>query len=628
MMNFKFLLGRLLLSLGLWNFALQARPIQLEVNATEAPRNILHARLLIPAAEGPLTLVYPKWIPGEHGPTGPIDDLTGLKITAGKQGVPWRRDADDMFAFHLDVPAGVESIEVTLDFLLPESGSFSSGGSATAQLLDLNWNQVLLYPQGSKASDVQISASVTLPRGWKFATALTPPGHRMGGAATFATVSLETLVDSPLIAGAFLRSVDLSPKGGPHHEMDVVADSAAALEIPAETVRHYAHLVTEEDAFFGARHYGTYHFLVTLSDHVAHFGLEHHESSDNREGEKYLTDGDELKRGAYLLPHEMIHSWNGKYRRPSGLATPDFQQPMRGELLWVYEGLTDYLGLIMAVRSGLWTNEDFREFVALDAAALDNSMGRTWRPLVDTTDAAQLAYDAPASGRAWRRGTDFYEEGDLIWLEADVIIRQQSGGHKSLEDFARTFYGGGNSAPKVIPYTRDDIVAALNDVVPYDWNNFFQKRIYETTTRAPLGGLEGGGWKLTYTNGVPALLKSREGARKYTDMRYSLGFSVKEDGEVVDVLPGSPADKAGLGPAMKLVAVNNRAWSPELLREAVKSAATNKAPVELLVENAEYFKTCPLNYHEGERYPQLERDPAKPDLLTEILKPLTPEPAP
>jgi predicted metalloprotease with PDZ domain len=601
----------------------------LEVDATDAPRNLLHARLHIPVAAGPLTLVYPKWIPGEHGPTGPIDDLTGLHFSAAGVAIPWTRDAEDMFAFHLQVPAHADTLDVSLDFLLPpNSGSFSSGGSATARLLDLNWNQVLLYPQGRKSAELTVTPLLTLPRGWKFATALNVAAHERGGIVRFAPVSLETLIDSPLIAGLYYRVVDLTPKDGPPHEMDIVADGPAALEIPATTVRHFEHLVTEEDAFFGAHHYHSYRFLLTVSDHVAHFGLEHHESSDNREGEKYLTDDDELKRGAYLLCHEMIHSWNGKYRRPAGLATPDYQTPMRGELIWVYEGLTDYLGAVMATRCGLWDDDTFRQYLALEAAALDAAPGRRWRPLADTTEAAQLAYSSRSEGSSWRRGTDFYSEGDLLWLDVDVQIRRQTHGKRTLENFCRNFYGGHSGPPAVIPYSRADIEKALNDVAPHDWHAFFQKRVYDTTEHAPLGGIEGAGWHLTFTNVVPGLLKSREGSRHQIDLRESLGLILKDDGYMIDVLPGSPADKAGLAAAMKLIAVNERQWSPELLRSAIDEAATNHAPLALLIENAEYYKTAVVEYHGGERYPVLTRKAGEPDLLTEILKPLTPAPAP
>jgi predicted metalloprotease with PDZ domain len=605
----------------------QSKPITLSVDATAAPRQILHARLTIPVSPGPLTLVYPKWIPGEHGPTGPITDLVGLKMSAAGKPVEWHRDVEDMYSFQLEVPAGADALDVALDFLLPpNTAGFSAGASSTAQLVDLSWNQVLLYPKQSKPGEIQYAASVRLPAGWKSGTALSLVGES-NGELKFAPVSLETLVDSPLIAGKYFRTVDLTPGTQPAHLLHIVADSQAALEITPEDEAHFSHLVAETTALFGARHYRNYHFLLTLSDHVASFGLEHHESSDDRVGEKFLTDEDVRKLDADLLPHEMVHSWNGKYRRPAGLATPDYQKPMNGELLWVYEGLTDYLGEVLAARSGLWTNATFLEALANTAAMLEHQAGREWRPLADTTIAAQLLYSARTEGTAWRRSVDFYREGDLIWLEADVIIRQQTQGRRSLNDFCKKFLGGESSPPKVVPYTLDDVITALNEIAPHDWRQFFQQRVYAINPHAPLGGIEAAGWHLAYTNEVPSLLKARESAQKITDMSFSLGLSLKEDGTIQDVIPSSPADKAQVGPDMKLIAVNGRRWTPEILRTAVKAAKDNAAPIELLVENNDYFKTCAVDYHEGEKYPCLERDTTKPDLLSEILKPLTPAPA-
>jgi len=602
-------------------------PIRLEVDATDAPRSLLHARLHIPAAPGPLTLFYPKWLPGEHMPSGPINDLTGLEISANGKPVAWQRDAENMYAFHLDAPAGAEGVEVSLDFLLPTGGgSFSTGVSSTAKLLDLNWNQVLLYPQTAEPLNLQYTATLRLPEGWKFGSAL-PVASSSGARVEFSPASLETLIDSPVIAGEYFRTIDLTPGESPPHFIHIVADSAAALEMKPEDLGHFSHLVKEANALFGAHHYRDYHFLVTLSDRVAHFGLEHHESSDDRLGENYLTDDGARRSFPDLLPHEMVHSWNGKYRRPAGLATPDYQPPMLDELLWDYEGLTDYLGKVLAARSGLQTNEDFQETFALTAAILDHRAGRSWRSLADTTVAAQLLYVAPSTGVAWRRGTDFYPEGDLIWLEADTIIRQQTKGKRSLDDFCRKFYGGESGPPRVVPYTYGDVVKALNEVAPYDWHGFFQQRVYEITPRAPLGGIGNAGWHLVYTNELPSLLKTREGQRKYTDLSFSLGLNLGSDGNVNDVLPGTPADQVGIGPAMKLMAVNGRRWTAENLRAAVKSAATNSAPIELLVENSDYFKTYRLDYHGGEKYPCLVRDPERPDLLAEIIRPLTREPS-
>ena len=604
----------------------QSIPIQLDVDATDAARKILHARLQIPAQPGKLTLRYPKWLPGDHAPTGPITDLVGLKLSAGGQPVEWRREAEDMYAFTVEVPVGASTLDVTLDYLSPPGADgSSSGASATAQLADISWSDVVLYPKGPKASEIQYAVTLRLPEGWQFGTALVP-ASQAGGRIHFEPVSLETLVDSPVIAGAYFRTVDLGPGGQPPHFLHIVADSAAALELKPEDSRHLARLVAETGALFGARHYRAYHFLLTLSDHVAHFGLEHHESSDNRQGEKYLIDADLLKLKASLLPHEMAHSWNGKYRRPAGLATPDYQEPMKGELLWVYEGLTTYLGLILSARCGLWTDENFQQALALEAAKLDQQPGRTWRPLVDTTVAAQLLYGARREGSSWRRGVDFYQEGALIWLEADVLIRQLTKGRRSLEDFCQKFYGGPSGPPRVIPYTSDDVVATLNEVAPHDWRQFFQTRVYAIDARAPLGGIEGAGWRLVYSNTIPDMLKSAESAQKFTDLRFSLGLTIKEGGAVQDVIPGSPAAKAGVGAAMKIVAVNGRRYAADHLRTAIQAARTNTAPIELLVENEDYFKSCKLDYHDGEKYPRLERDVSKPDLLKGILKPLTPVP--
>jgi predicted metalloprotease with PDZ domain len=577
---------------------------------------------VIPAAPGKLTLVYPKWIPGEHAPTGPITDLVGLKMSAAGKPIVWQRDPEDMFAFHLEVPADANAVEVSLDFLLPSAQEgFSSAASATAQLLVLSWNHVVLYPKGAKASDVQFAARLRLPTGWKYGTAL-PTANASADAIEFAPVSLETLVDSPLAAGAHFRTFDLTPGATPSHQIHTVADSAAALEMKAEDQKHFSRLVGEAVALYGAQHYRNYHFLLALSDKIAHFGLEHHESSDNRTPERMLIDDDLRKVWASLLPHEMTHSWNGKYRRPADIATPDYQQPMKTELLWVYEGLTTYLGELLAARCGLWTNENYREALALAAARLDYQAGRTWRPLVDTTVAAQLLYTASPGGTAWRRSVDFYPEGWLIWLEADVTIRQQTQGRRSLDDFCRKFLGGQSGLPNVMPYTFEDVVTALNETAPFDWRRFFQARINAVNPRAPLGGIEGGGWRLVYNDVLPDMLKSMEGAEKFTDLSFSLGISVKEDGLIVDVIPGLPADKAGVAPGMKLVAVNGRRWTPTLLRTAVKATRTSNASLELLVENGDFFKTCVLDYRDGERYPHLERDPARPDVLEQILKPL------
>jgi predicted metalloprotease with PDZ domain len=600
--------------------------ITIDVDATEAPRKILHARLTIPTKPGPLTLLYPKWIPGEHGPTGPITDLAGLKITGAGKGIAWRRDDVEMYAFHLDIPEGVSSIEVALDFLLPAgTEGFSSAASATANLVVLSWNQVLLYPEGYRSNDLTYIASLRLPDGWKFGTAL--PATQQAGVSgqliyRFKPVSLTTLVDSPVIAGSHFRTVKLTESTAPSFQIDMVSDSEAALQMSADQIANYKQLVLETNDLFGAHHYDHYHFLYTLSDDVAHFGLEHHESSDDRVAERTLLDEALRKASSDLLPHEFVHSWNGKYRRPAGLATPDYEQPMKGELLWVYEGLTEYLGSILAARSGLRTPEDQREHLAAIAAYLDRYPGRTWRPLIDTTIAAQLLYNASNSWSAWRRGVDFYDEGELIWLEADTIIRQQTKGARSLDDFCRRFHGGPNTEPMVKPYTFDDVVNTMNDVAPYDWRTFFTTRLNSLDPHAPLGGITNSGWRLIYNDVESDYQKALEEARKSADFSYSLGLRLNEDGGIGDVVPGMPAAEAGLGPGMKIVDVNGRAYSLEGLREALHEGKATRTPLELTVQNVDFSKTYKIDYQGGDRFPHLERDSSRADLLQQIIKPL------
>lgn len=612
------------LSLAIRTLA-DALPITVEVDATDTQRNLLHVRQHVPAQPGKLTLLYPKWIPGNHRPSGLINDVAGLVVSANGHPLPWRRDADDMFIVHLDVPAGAKGVDVAFDFLLASGASSSVGVSTTPKLMVLNWNRVLFYPQTAAALKLPYTASLRLPPGWKYGTALATQ-NSSGDQIQFATASLEEVVDSPVIAGEFFREIPLTPNEQPAHFLDLVADSPGALAITPEQIRCFTRLVKEENAFFGAHHYRKYHFLLTLSDRLPGGGLEHHESSDNREGEDYLIDANAFTVASDLLPHEMIHSWNGKHRRSTGLATPDYQQPMEGELLWVYEGLTDYLAKVFGVRSGLQTNANFRQTLATTAAMLDHRAGRAWRPLADTAVCAQILYGTRGEPVARRRSTDFYNEGGLIWLEADTLIRLQTRGQKSLTDFCRKFFGGQNGVPRVVPYTYDDVLNALNDVTPYDWRGFFQARVYDVAPRAPLGGIENAGWRLAYTNQLPPLMKTHESQSKLTDLSYSLGAAFKSDGAVADVIPSLPADQAGLAPGMKLIAVNSRAWTPKLLRAAIVSAVTNPAPIELLVENSGYYRTLRVDYHAGEKYPVLERNPAKPDLLADILHPLTSAP--
>jgi predicted metalloprotease with PDZ domain len=599
--------------------------ITVSVDATSAPRKIFHAKLKIPASAGDFTLYYPKWIPGEHAPDGPIIDLAGLKFTASGKTLKWRRDLLDGFTLHVEVPAGETEVNAELDFLSPATfeGGFSAGSSATDKMAVISWNQVLLYPKGWKSDDLTYVATLRLPANWKYGTPLPIASTSLAAEngetqITFQPASLTTLVDSPVITGEFLKVIKLADD--PLTEMDIAADSAAALAPPQEVWDHYKNLVEQANKLFGAHHYRDYHFLLSLSDHVAHFGLEHHESDDSRIDERGLVDDTARKMEAGLLPHEYVHSWNGKYRRPADLATPDYQQPMQDDLLWVYEGLTQYLGEVLTARSSLLTPEQVRDNLALTAAALDHTPGRGWRNLQDTADAAPQLYFTPQAWHSWRRGVDFYDEDLLNWLWADVIIRQQSKGKKTLDDFCHLFHGAPSTPPMVKPYTFDDVVNTLNQVVAYDWRGFWTDRLTNHGPGAPLGGIEGSGWKLVYDETPSEMEHGGESNSHFVDVAYSIGLDLREDGTITDTIEGMPAALAGVGPGMKLIAVNGRKYSAEILREALKAGKGATAPLELLVENTDYYKTYRLDYHGGERYPHLVRDESKPDLLAEIYK--------
>ena len=609
----------LIFSTSSFSWAATTPTVTLTVDATTAPRKIFHATMKIPATPGDFTLYYPKWIPGEHAPDGPVIDLAGLKFSASGKTLKWRRDLLDGFTLHVEVPSGENEITAELDFLSPATfaGGFSAGSSATDKLAIISWNQVLLYPKGFKSDDINYAATLRLPNGWKFGTPL-PVTSQSGNEIHFATVSLTMLVDSPVITGEFLKIVPLAQD--PLTEMDIAADSASALEAPQEAWDHFKNLVDQANKLFGAHHYRDYHFLYTLSDHVAHFGLEHHESDDSRVSERGLADENQRKLDASLLPHEYVHSWNGKYRRPADLATPDYQQPMQDDLLWVYEGLTNYLGTVLTARSGLLNDEQSRDELALTAAELDHEPGREWRNLQDTADAAPQLYFSPNAWHSSRRGVDFYDEDTLNWLWVDVMIRQQTKGKKSIDDFCKLFHGAPNTPPMVKPYTFDDVVNTLNQVVAYDWRGFWTERLTNHGPGAPLGGIEGSGWKVVYDDSASEMEKIGESSGHFIEAGYSIGLELRDDGGITDTIEGMAAAKAGIGPGMRIVAINGRQFSSDGFHDALKAGKSGSEPLELLVENADYYKTYKLDYHGGERYPHLVRDESKPDLLSEIYK--------
>jgi predicted metalloprotease with PDZ domain len=596
--------------------------IRVEVDETLAPQRILHTHLTIPVQPGPLVLYYPQWIPGEHMPDGPINGMAGLKFMAGRKAIPWRRDLLDMFEFHLEIPPGVTSLDVSFDFLISGAGSgYSSGASSTAVLNDLSWNQLVLYPQGYASKDLTYVPSLKIPAGWKFGTAL-PGAKQIGDTISFAPVSLSTLVDSPVVSGRYFRVIQLTPGQNPSHEIDIAGDSEAALAMPPETEAHYRQLIAETGALFGVRHYRDYHFLLTLSDDVAHFGLEHHESCDDRIYEKSVIDPGYRAATADLLPHEFVHSWNGKYRRPGDLATENFHQPMRDDLLWVYEGLTEYWGDMLCARSGLLTQDQEHEAIARLAAFYDREPGRNWRPLQDTADAAVVLYQADDDWTNWRRDVDFYDEGEFLWLDVDTTIRRLTKDRKSLNDFCLIFHGGPGGEPALKTYTFEDVVATLNSVAPYDWTTFLRTRLDSVATKTPVEALQNSGWQLTYSDQPNEIETLRDTIRKKVNLMNSIGLIASDEGTIDEVLYEGPSYAAGLGPGMKITQVGGKPFTPVALRDAVAASATS--PVQITVANGNEVETRSIDYHGGMKYSHLQRVPNHPDVLDEILHPLAP----
>ena len=595
-------------------------PIALTVDASDAPMKILHSHMVLPVTPGTLTLYYPKWVPGLHEPAGPIGNVAGLKFSGNGKAIPWQRDLADVFTFRVVVPAGVTRLDISFDYLEPSSFGGPAAGSATDKLLDLTWNQVLLYPAGAASARIVYRPAIVLPPGWKFGTAL-PVENQSGNRVAFRPVALNRLVDSPLIAGEYYRVYDVTPPGELiHHEIDLVADSRAALAISPAVQRGLTNLVAQEVRLFGSPHYRDYHFLVTLSDQMIHFGIEHHESDDSRLPERVFLSPDAGREAGSLLAHEFAHSWDGKFRRPADLSTPEFQAPMKTDLLWVYEGLTTFLGNVLATRSGLWTPEDYHEYIAGMAASMGPGRpGRTWRPLLDTAVAVPGMFSF-GGWPNWSRGSDYYEEGNLLWLEVAAIIHDQTHGRKSMDDFCREFFGGPNNGPELKTYTFDDVVHALNRVAPYDWTKFFHERLDSTSAKAPLGGLTASGWQLVYNSKPPADGNSASGL----NAEYSIGLNLRPDGTVIDSIYDGPAFRAGITPGMKIVGVNGRIFTPDVLEDAIKATRNGTRTISLLVLNNEYYKTSTIECTGGAQYPHLVRIEGTPDYLDEILKPLPP----
>jgi predicted metalloprotease with PDZ domain len=618
-------------------------PIQITADLSEAPRHLFHAELEIPVKPGPVTLITPKWIPGNHRPTGPVDDITGVVFTADGKTLPWRRDNEDLYEFHVTIPAGVTTLHAHLDCIAP--------ARVTTKMAVLEWEKLLLYPANTPGKDITIQPSLTVPAGWGIGTALQPIGPVAAPANTgvderdhtaasttvttkYAVTTVEQLEDSPVITGQYFHEFPLAPEIKPAHYLDVVSDEPGDSDIRPETLAEVSNLVREADADYKSHHYHVYHFLLTLSDVAGGEGLEHGQSSDNGIGEKGFSDDAHQLGEADLLAHEFTHSWNGKYRRPARLYQSDFSKMQQGDLLWVYEGMTQYLGNVLAARSGLKNQEQYRDLLALSAANLDSKVGREWRSTEDTAIAASILRGGNPMWSNWKRGQDYYQEGELFWLDADTLIRKLTNNQKSLDNFEAIFLGkGGNTGPSIVPYERPELIADLNQVVAYDWATFIHEHVDNINPRADLAGIEQGGYKLVYkdtpskSEKTLASVGSRRGAG--IDVWYSLGLRVNGEGQIADVRWSSPADDAKLAPGQKIYAVNGEVFSGDKLKAAIRKAKGTTEPIHLILEQDGFVTLADLNYHDGERYPILVRVDGTPDYLDDITKPLTtPVPAP
>ncbi|HYL26531.1 MAG TPA: PDZ domain-containing protein [Candidatus Nitrosotalea sp.] len=597
-------------------YATAQRPVLLTVDASRAADGIMEVRERIPAAPGDFTIVYPKWIPGEHGPTGPLNDLAEVRISANGTPLDWRRDATDLYAFHVPVPAGAGAIDVAFDVLMNAPGDTMS----THAVAIVNWNRALLYQDGIDSHEYFVKPSIVLPAGWEYATALR--GARMGERIEFDVTPLNMLVDSPLDMGAYVKKWDLWRDGSAFVQLDAFADYPQDLEIPPAMLHAYERMPAEAFAMYGSRHFEDYHALLTLSDAVGYQGIEHHQSSDDRAGDDFLTEPRQALRGGDLVTHEFSHSWNGKYRRPEDLTTPNFQVPQRTDLLWIYEGMNQYLGDVLSFRCGIRAPNLFPEYLASVYAGMDYESGRAATPLIDLTTGAPYYYQARgAYGSIRRTSNDFYDEGEIVWLDVDSIIRERSHGTRALDTFLHRFTAPALTGPVVVTYTRAQVEDLLNDVEPYDWHDFFERSIYHVDVHPPADELARAGWRLVYNARPNAFVEADDSSDKGITGWYAYGANLSAEGEVKDVRQGSPAWRAGLAPGMRVLAVNGQQFSADVLEYALRRAQQSPAPIALIVVQTGWYQTLSLEYHDGVRYPHLERIGGTPDMLAAIAAP-------
>jgi predicted metalloprotease with PDZ domain len=591
--------------------------MQLTVDASDVTRAIfkIHQHVPVPGP-GDFVMLYPKWLPGHHSPSGQINKIAGFRATANGQELKWVRDDLDVYAFHIDVPAGVNAIDIDFQYVSPTAGN-QGRIVATPDMASIQWIANSMYPAGYYVRDIPVQASVIVPPGWKVATALRPSGQT-ATRIDYPVTSYEILMDSPLIAGAHYRAIPLSPDV----TLDVIADNEQELAATPEQIAAHKRLVDQAVKAFGAQHYDHYNFLLTISNNLGGSGLEHHRSSEDGVGRGYFTEWDKMLRDRNLLPHEYTHSWNGKYRRGADLWTPDFRTPMQDSMLWVYEGQTQFWGYVLGARSGMLSKQDTLDAIAATAASYSlGTPGRTWRPLIDTTNDPIIAQRAPQPWRSWQRSEDYYSEGQLIWIDVDRIIREQSGGKRSIDDFAKAFFGVRDRDWGELTYNFDEIVATLNKVQPYDWRGYLQRKVYSVAPEAPLDGINQGGYKLVFTPEPTMWIKSAEMQAKNSDLTYSGGFVVGNDGKITSVLWDSPAFNAGLSIGSQIVAVNGRNFDMDGIKQAIKDAANGGASPQLLVHDGDLYRTVALDWHGGLRYPRLEKTGKGPGSLDALLAP-------
>jgi predicted metalloprotease with PDZ domain len=576
--------------------------IRLEVDATDLDRRIFQVREHIPVSRsGPMTLLYPKWLPGYHSPEAPIELFAGLVLHGGGERLFWRRDPVEVHAFHFDVPEGVNEIEAEFQFLSPTSEK-QGRIVVTPAMLNLQWNAVVLYPAGHFSRQIIVEPQVKLPAGWQFGCAL-EVASSSGGITAFKPVTLDMLVDSPMFAGRHFRRVPIDPQDRVH--LNIVADRADQIAATDEQIAPHRALVAEADALFGARHFDHYDFLLALTDELGGIGVEHHRSCETATLPGYFTEWDKSAPKRDTIAHEYTQSWNGKYRRGADSWTPTFEKPIRNSLMWVYEGQTQYWGQVLAARSGLWTPQMALEAFAQTAASYDIRRGRDWRPMSDTTRDPIIAARAPIPWASWQRSEDYYSEGQLVWLEIDTLIRELSGDGRSLDDFARAFFGMDDGSYITRPYDFEEVVRTLEGVTPYDWTGFLTNKLEHTGGGAPLEWLDRGGYRLVYRDTPSGYGAGQDAVLGSVNLMFSIGLTLSGSGALNEVIWGSPAFDAGLTAGSTVVAVNGRTYGADELRSAIV-AAQDGGEIELIVKDGKRHRPVRVIYSGGLRYPHLE----------------------